>query len=113
MTDIRRRRLIQVGSGVVLLGAAGSYALADSHDSEEETDNESSRDDDENGNEAEESGLTSIVNLVPGVGGFDFYINEDLVAEDLSFEGVTGYFDLTPGTTRWRSLSQEILRRGC
>jgi hypothetical protein len=101
MTNASRRRFIQIGSGVAILGAIGGYAAADSHDDDdeyEEEEEEEESDDDHDDDTDDESAFVSVAHLSPDAPNVDVYVDGDLTIEDLPFGEVTGYLELPTGS---------------
>ncbi|WP_331232660.1 DUF4397 domain-containing protein [Natronorarus salvus] len=100
---LSRRRFVQIGSGVAVVGLAGGYAAADSHDDddeemeeeeEEEMDDEEEEDMEDDGADEGGDALVSVAHLSPDAPDVDVYVDGDLVIEGLPFGQVTGYLEL-------------------
>lgn len=87
-SGLSRRRFVQLGGGVAVLGLAG-VAGADSHDDEGYDD------------EGEENGETAnvrVAHLSPDAPNVDVFVDDDAVLEDVPFTAVSDYLELPAGT---------------
>jgi hypothetical protein len=96
---LSRRRFVQIGGGVAVVGLAGGYAAADSHDDDDDENGDDEMDEDEelNDDEVDEGdggALVSVAHLSPDAPDVDVYVDDDLVIEGLPFGQVTGYLEL-------------------
>lgn len=91
-SGLSRRRFVQLGGGVAVLGLAG-VAGADGHDDEEY--------DEEYEDEGEENGDTAnvrVAHLSPDAPNVDVFVDDDAVLEDVPFGAVSDYLELPAGS---------------
>ncbi|RQG95468.1 DUF4397 domain-containing protein [Natrarchaeobius chitinivorans] len=82
---VSRRRIIQIGGGLVVVSGVGSTTAA-------------SKDDEPNGQPTETVVQTRSAHLSPDAPDIDVYVDGELVRESLAYRTVTDYRDLEPGT---------------
>jgi Domain of unknown function (DUF4397) len=84
-TCVSRRRILQIGSGLVVISGIGSTTAASNN---HETNDQST----------DTSFQTRVAHLSPDAPNIDIYIDGEQVREGISYGTVTDYRDLGPGT---------------
>lgn len=88
-TGISRRRFVQLGSGVAVIGLTGGLASADSHDENETDDHD---------DEEQETANVRVAHLSPDAPNVDVFVDDDAILEDVPFKTVSEYLELPAGT---------------
>ncbi|ADJ15271.1 DUF4397 domain-containing protein [Halalkalicoccus jeotgali] len=90
-SGISRRRFVQLGGGVAVVGLAGGFASADNH----------SDDQAEGGDSMDDGGETAnvrVAHLSPDAPNVDVFVDDEAVLEDVPFKAVSDYLELPAGT---------------
>ncbi len=93
-SGISRRRFVQLGGGVAVIGLAGGFASADDHggDDHEESDESMS------GNGGDETANVRVAHLSPDAPNVDVFVDDEAVLEDVAFKTVSEYLELPAGS---------------
>ncbi|MDL5360845.1 DUF4397 domain-containing protein [Halalkalicoccus sp. NIPERK01] len=89
-TGISRRRFVQLGGGVAVVGLTGGFASADGHDDQSEGDD--SMDD------GGETANVRVAHLSPDAPNVDVFVDDEAVLEDVPFTAVSDYLELPAGS---------------
>ena len=93
---ISRRRFVQIGGGIAVIGLAGGMAGADNHDDEESGEN--GENDGERMDDGEETANVRVAHLSPDAPNVDVFVDDDPVLEDVPFKAVSDYLELAAGS---------------
>ena len=87
---ISRRRFVQIGGGVAVIGLAGGFASADDHDG----------DDYDEGGDSVDDGMANVrvAHLSPDAPNVDVFVDDEAVLEDVPFKAVSEYLELPAGS---------------
>ncbi|MCL7417358.1 MAG: DUF4397 domain-containing protein, partial [Halalkalicoccus sp.] len=93
-SGISRRRFVQLGGGVAVVGLAGGFASADNHGNGSDDGMESS---DSMGGDGETANVR-VAHLSPDAPAVDVFVDDEAVLEDVPFKAVSDYLELPAGT---------------
>lgn len=107
--DVSRRRFVQFGSGLAVVGLAGGFASAGDHDTDEHDGNSDEGSGDGGTNEESDGGASDdgggtarvrVAHLAPDAPAVDVFVDGDPVLEDVPFRVVSDYLELPADSYR-------------